>query len=264
MKNLIVVVLLVLANISLIVAQDKVEQKQLLEEGNRQYDAGNYILSEEIYNKALEKDANYGAAQYNLGSANYRNDSFALAEQQFESAASQAKTDNEKADALHNLGNAFMQQKKYEDAVKTYKKSLRINPEDQNTRYNLAYALEKLKQQQNNKDCKNNKDKKDGNKDKGDKDKKDKGDKDKKDKGDKDKKGDQGDENKKNEDQKEGQKDGKGNKKKEQKQATKPMQLSRAQAEKDLDAVNNDEKKLLMKLQRKKEKGKPIKTDKDW
>jgi tetratricopeptide (TPR) repeat protein len=58
--------------------------------------------------------------------------------------------------ALHNLGNCRLMQKNYEAAVEGYKKALKVNPKDEETRYNLAYALKKLKEQQKNE----NKDKK--------------------------------------------------------------------------------------------------------
>jgi tetratricopeptide (TPR) repeat protein len=51
------------------------------------------------------------------------------------------------------IGNAMMQQEQYEEAINAYKEALRKNPNDEDTRYNLAYAQEKLKQQ-NKKDNK--------------------------------------------------------------------------------------------------------------
>ncbi len=48
----------------------------------------------------------------------------------------------------HNIGNSLMEQKKYEESVKSYENSLTNNPKDDDTRYNLAYAQSKLQQQQ--------------------------------------------------------------------------------------------------------------------
>ena len=64
---------------------------------------------------------------------------------------SQAVKSSSMAMNMHNMGNTLMKSNQYKEAVDAYKESLRINPQDQDTRYNLAYALEKLKQQQQNK-----------------------------------------------------------------------------------------------------------------
>lgn len=54
----------------------------------------------------------------------------------------------------HNLGNAYYQKQDYPKAVEAYKNALRKNPNDNETRYNLALALKKeqknKQQQQNN------------------------------------------------------------------------------------------------------------------
>ena len=82
----------------------------------------------------------------------------------------QPKEKNKIAAALHNTGNSLLVDNKIEESIKAYKSSLKANPADNETRYNLAYAQAMLKKQQQNKD--KNKDKKDQNKDK-DKDKQD-------------------------------------------------------------------------------------------
>ena len=53
-----------------------------------------------------------------------------------------------KAAVYHNIGNALCAQQQYAEAVNAYKTSLRNNPKDHETRYNLAYAQQMLKQQQ--------------------------------------------------------------------------------------------------------------------
>ena len=74
--------------------------------------------------------------------------------------------------AWHNIGNCYLQKKDFQQAVDAYKKSLKYNPKDEDTRYNLAYALKnmpkdkkngggtKQKQQNKKEDSKNDKDKK--------------------------------------------------------------------------------------------------------
>src|SRR5690606_11598804 len=118
----------------------------------------------------------------------------------FKQAATTATEKSEKHKAFHNLGNTYMNEKKYTEAVDAYKNALRNNPNDDETRYNLALAKDMLEKNppppQDNED----KDKKDEKKKQDKKDEKSK----EGDKGDEKKDQDKGDEK---EDKKEGDKD---------------------------------------------------------
>ncbi len=109
-------------------------------------------------------------------------------------------------EGYYNAGNAMFRQELYEDALKMYKKSLELNPKDEDTKINIEVTQEKLKEKEKNKDKKDNK--------KDNKDKKDKKDgKDNKDsKGGKDNKQDKGSQGKNGQDQQ-----GQGNKSQDQK-----------------------------------------------
>lgn len=100
------------------------------------------------------------AATYNLGNTIYKSKQFSEAQSFYKQALISAKTKNEKHKAYHNLGNAYMQQKKYDKAVESYKNALKNNPKDEETRYNLALAQQKLKQNPPPKNKPKNKDKK--------------------------------------------------------------------------------------------------------
>lgn len=170
-----------------------------------------------------------------------------------------------------------MKNKEYEKAVETYKEALRNDPTDEETRYNLALAKEMLKKdQQENKDQKDNKDQKEENKDDNkNQDNKEEGDKDKDEKG--ENQDDPKDPNKNGEDNKnpkegEGDKKDQGNEgdKKDEKskegegQKPRPSQLSAQQIKNLLEAMSNEDKKVQEKINAKKVKGTPVKTEKDW
>lgn len=55
-------------------------------------------------------------------------------------AADSLRTDGERAEAFYNLGNAQFKQQKYKEALESYKQSLRLNPADQQAKYNYAYT----------------------------------------------------------------------------------------------------------------------------
>jgi tetratricopeptide (TPR) repeat protein len=137
--------------------------RSLVNDGNSQYKDQKYTDAEVSYRKALEKDQGLVPGHLNLGSALYKQDKADEAIKEYENALMKAESKETKAQAHYNMGNAFMKGQRYQDAVKSYIESLKLAPDDQDTKYNLSYALEKLKQQQQqqNKNDKNKDDKKD-------------------------------------------------------------------------------------------------------
>ena len=92
----------------------------------------------------------------------YKAREFEKASEIYKQGTSQKKSIGEKADAYHNLGNSHMKNKDYKSAIDSYKESLRQNPNDEQTRYNLSEAIRQLsnqqkEQQKNNPNDQNNK-----------------------------------------------------------------------------------------------------------
>jgi len=267
MKNIQYILLLILMLFSskeILAQKDSIalqrKARKLLREGNELYNKKQYTDASVAYQKSLGQNTKYGKASYNLGNALYQNKNYKEAVPQYELTAQTAKDKFTKAEAYHNIGNAMMEQKQYQPAVDAYKNSLRNNPNDDETRYNLAVAQKLLdKEKQDNKDNKDNKDKDDKKKDKK-KDKKDGDDKDKKNK-DKDKK----DQDKEDKGEKNKDKDSKNNENKD-KSKPKPQQgkMTPQQIKQLLESLNNEEKKTQKKMNAQKAKGKKIKQEKDW
>lgn len=196
-------------------------------------------------------------AIYNLGTAQYQQKKFEDAIESFKKSTENYSTKSEgidakmmKAASYHNLGNAYLLKQDASNAIEAYKNALKLNPTDLDTKYNLVFALQEKKKQDQNKDGK-------GDKNKDDK-KEGKGDKNQNKDGNKKEGGDKGDEKKEGEG-----KDGKGDEKG-QEEKPKPGQLSKEQAEKLLDALQNQEKKTQEKMQKIKGKPTPVKVEKDW
>lgn len=251
-------------------------------EGNKDISENNFITAEANYRRAISKNSNNVAASHNLGNAYYNKENYSEAFGRFKQAGETADSKIDKHSAYHNMGNVYMKRKEYEKAVEAYKESLRNNPKDEETRYNLALAKEMLKKQQEeekkndqNKDDQDKEDKEDE-KDKN-QDNKDEGDKDKEDKGEQkeDENKDEGEEGDKGEEKHEENKEGEGDKKEEEKkqpnegdkpqeQKPRPNQLSPQQVQNLLEAMQNEEKKVQEKIDAKKMKGVKIKNEKDW
>ncbi|HEV7232425.1 MAG TPA: tetratricopeptide repeat protein [Bacteroidia bacterium] len=250
-------------------------EKKYLREGNKLYSDKKYKEAEEQYQKARDLNPGNFKGAFNQADAYYKQGKNKEAATQFEELAKTLAGDNKLSSAAyHNQGNALLKDKKYEEAITAYKKALTLNPADDDTRYNLAYAQQMLKQQQNQ-DKKNNKDQKnkDKDKDKKDQDKKDKNkdkkDQDKdKDKKDKDKK-DQGkdkDDKKKDQDKDKDKSDNKDKQKDQPKDKPQPSQanISKDAAQKMLNEMNNNERKIQAKLKKQKEPVRSATIEKDW
>ncbi|MNK03534.1 Tetratricopeptide repeat protein [compost metagenome] len=259
MKQLIIIIYIVLQG-AVVFAQ---KEKKYIHNGNKLYQQQKYAEAEASYRQSVEKTKESVAGNFNLGDALYKQKKFDNAAQKFTEIAASSENKAVKAQAYHNLGNSLLESKKLEESIEAYKKSLINNPKDDQTRYNLAYAQEKLKQQQQQQDKNNkdkNKDKKDQNKKDQNKDQKDKDkqDKDKKDQDKKDQDKDQKDKDKKDKDKKDQ------DKKDQQGQQPQPDKLSKEDAERMLDALKNEEKNTQDKLKNKKAKGVKGRIVKDW
>lgn len=269
--NILILFLILFSTKEIVAQKDTIalqrKARKMVRQGNQLYEKKQYTDASVAYQKALGNSSYYDKASYNLGNALYQNKNFKEALPQYELTAKTAEDKFTKAKAYHNIGNAHMETKNYQGAVDAFKNSLRNNPNDDETRYNLAVAQKLLdKENQDNKDDKNkdNKDKKDQDKKDKDDQNKDK-DKDKKDGDDKDKKDDEDKDGKGDKDQKDKQ-DPKKDDKKDQKQKPKPQQgkMSPQQIKQLLESLNNEEKKTQKKMNAKKAQGKKIKQEKDW
>ncbi len=120
------------------------ETRQLIREGNKLFEEGRYIEAEDRYRQSLEMDGHNNKALFNLGNALYRQGRLEEAKELFNMLSHDELSDPERAKVLHNLGNAFLGSGQIPESIETYKRALRLSPDDDDTRYNLAYALNLL------------------------------------------------------------------------------------------------------------------------
>jgi tetratricopeptide (TPR) repeat protein len=216
---------------------------KVLREGNNFYKKEKFNNATESYSKALQLAPKDVRANFNQGDALFKLNQLEKAQEHYATVAKLTKNSEIQAKAFYNIGNAYYKQEKYEESAKAYKTSLKLNPKDKEAKYNLLMALAKLKQNGGGKNNQKNKDQKE-----------------KKD-------------NKKQDQNQQQQQSGqneqstpKNQQGQQQQQSSKQEQvgLSNEEAEKLLDAVENEENKVQQKLT--KEKGKPgnIKVQKDW
>jgi len=235
-------------------------EKKLIREGNNLFEEDNFSEAEIEYRKSLSEKPGYYKGTFNLGDAMYKQENYEESGKMFNEVAEISDDNNIKASAYYNQGNSFLSENKFKESIEAYKKSLRLKPEDIDAKYNLEYARKKLNEQQQQNQDQNKDQNKDKDQDKKDQDKKDQDKKDQdKDNNEQDKK----DQDKKDQDKKDQNKDGDQNK--DQQQQPPPQQISKQDAQRMLDALKNDEKTTLQKLQKQKAKAaKSSKTEIDW
>ena len=156
--------LLIIFSLLAVLSKGQQDARRLYE-GNLLYERDRLAEAVTMYRQALEANPANRKANFNLGDAIYKSamevksgkmpaavnatvTSDSIAGLMFDAAAEQfAVVANSVSDpdtlhrAWHNIGNCYLQKKDYRQAVEAYKKSLRFDPKDEETRYNLAYAL---------------------------------------------------------------------------------------------------------------------------
>lgn len=254
------------------------QERKFIREGNGLFNGQDFEKAEVEYRKAIDKKALSFEGGFNLGDALYKQKKYEEALQQFSSMAKEEKDKERLGELYHNIGNTLLAMEKTEESIEAYKESLRNRPGSAETKYNLEYARNKQQQQQDqdkdNQDNKDNQDQKDQqNKDNQDQNKDQN--QDQKDQDQKDQNKDQQDKDQQNKDQQDQNKDqnqdNKDNRDKQDQQQQQPQEqqgkISKEDAARLLEALQNDEKNVQEKVQKQKaqeQKAKKMKIEKDW
>lgn len=201
-------------------------------------DTAKFATAETEYRKALNKKTNDVKWNFNLADAIYKQGRFDEAAGKFGELAEKMDIPEEKARVYHNMGNSQLMNSKVDESIESYKKALRQNPTDLETKYNLAYAqlLKKMQEQQQQNQ--------DQNQDKQDQDKQ--------------------DQNKENQDQNKDQQNQQ-NKQDQKQQQQQQNKISKENAEQLLQVLQNDERNIQDKVKKAQAAlAKRAKTEKEW
>ncbi len=217
-------------------------ERDYIRKGNRLFNDSVFVDAEVNYRKALEANPKSTVSMYNLGNTLSQQQKFQDAMEQYVSASKIEKDKMKLAHIYHNMGVIFHSGKDYAKAVEAYKESLRNNPTDHETRYNLALAQKMLKDQEQNQQ--NQDQNQDQNKD-------------------------QQKQDQKQDQNKDKQKDQKQDEKKDQQQPPKSEkkqdnQMSKENAEQLLNSVMQDEKDVQDKVKKQQKVMQGGRLEKDW
>ncbi|GAB4282816.1 MAG: tetratricopeptide repeat protein [Marinilabiliales bacterium] len=224
--------LILIIGISNLFAQ---KEKLYIRKGNKSYYNEEFDKSEEAYKKATEQESktlDHYKALFNLGNAFYKQNKLEESIQQFNSLKNSnfdiSKDDYHKI--YHNLGNSYLMNGKIEESIDAYKEALRNDPNDMETKYNLAYAQHLLKKQQNQQNQQQQNQQ----------------------------------QQQQNQDQQQQQQQNNQDQQHQQQQQPEQNNMNREQAEQLLKAIQNDEDQLQKKLEKEKAKAVQYNVEKDW
>lgn len=238
---------------------NNLEYKYAITKGNVALKNADMLTAKNKFNEAYSINDQYFVAPYNSGITDYvahNTDSSLL---NYDQALSLINDDGIQSGIHHNSGNVYLDKvrqladstqpqadstaalvkESLEKALEKYKLAINANVKNDSAQYNYIYTLNLLKQQEQNQQ--QNQDKNEENKDEEKQDKDDK-----------------------EQDNKDNKQDNNSDDKKDNKEQQQNAKMDKNQALQDLKALENKEKKILEKLNLKKEQGTPAKTDKDW
>ena len=198
--------------------------------GNRYMRDSIYDKAQVEYQKAIERDNTNPISHYNLGNALLYQNKAEDAMKEYDTATRLEKDKKRLSQIYHNMGVVLQAAKQFDKAVACYRKSLRLDPTNNETRYNYALSLYQLKK---NKDNQDNQDQQ---------------------------KDDQGKDEKEEKQQQQQQKQ----EKKDEQQQQQQQQMSRENAEQMLNAAMQDEKATQEKIQRSQQQHQQKRLQKQW
>ena len=116
-------------------------------QGNRLYQQGKYDEALSAYQEAQVEQPDLAELHYNVGNTLHRKEDYQGAAAETLQGLSKADSDL-RAQAYYNLGNSFYRQGQFAEAIAAYEEALKLNPDDQDAKYNLELAQQQLEKQQ--------------------------------------------------------------------------------------------------------------------
>lgn len=195
-----------------------------------------FAEAEAEFRSALQLKPSSFEAAYNLGTALFRQEKYDEALQQLQATTPFANDDKQRlASLFHNLGNSYLFGQNIDQSIEAYKQALRHNPLDDETRYNLIAAM-KLKDEQEEQEEEQQEQQEQEQ---------------------------QEQEQQEQQEQEQEQQEQEQQDQQQQQQQQESEGISRENAERLLQALEEDEKELLEKMNQNREK-QPVRIEKNW
>lgn len=115
----------------------------LNQKGNEHFKNKRYESALDAYRKAQIRKPDQPETRYNLGTTLYQMDQFQEAEANLNQALQNAPTKELKARGWYNFGNTQYRLGQFDKAIEAYRKTLELNPEDKDAKFNLELLQKK-------------------------------------------------------------------------------------------------------------------------
>jgi len=233
------------------------------------YENGQFSEAEVQFRKAGDISNESYEADFNTGAALYNQQKYEETMKQYESLVDRAGDTESMAHVWHNIGNSLLESQQFAPSIEAYKNSLRLNPRDLDTKYNLAYAKKKLQEQEQQQQDQQNQDQdQEGEENQQDKEQDDQQDQEQDNQQDQEQDDqqdqEQDDQQDQDQEQQENQQDQSQDQQEQEQQQPKPQEISKEDAERMLNAIQQQEKDVKEKVDKKKAAVAKVKTAKDW
>jgi Ca-activated chloride channel family protein len=122
---------------------------ELIRNGNEAYALKKYTEARQQYEAAIKQDVKkqYPQAWFNLGNVLFQLSEYPAAVRHFQTFITSTTDPKLQSLAHYNIGTSLLAEKNYADCITSFKQALKLNPGNENARYNLSYALKLLAQQ---------------------------------------------------------------------------------------------------------------------
>jgi Ca-activated chloride channel homolog len=219
--------------------------------GNAMYRNGEYTEAANLYRDALVDVQREGPGRVhtgllnNLGASLFRQGDYEKAASAFSGAVRMASSSDDGVRAMYNAGNAAAMQEELESALDYYTRALLSDPSNQNAKFNYEYVKRQLEEQQDQDQQQEDQDEN-------------------QDQQDQEQNQDQQDQEQNQDQQQQQQQQNQDQQQQEQQeqQPQNPEELTKEEAERLLQALENEEEQLLREIQ--KMDVRPRRVEKDW
>ncbi len=115
-------------------------------EGNRAYAEEKFDEANDKYRDAQVDNPESPIIHFNIGDALYQKRNYEEALKSYQSAVQKSNDPQLQAQGYYNLGNTLFRMDKLQESIAAYQQALKLNPNDEDAKFNLEYVRRKLKE----------------------------------------------------------------------------------------------------------------------
>jgi len=120
--------------------------RRQIAEGNKHYAENKFDEANDKYRDAEVANPESPVVHFNIGDALYKKRKYEEALQAYQKTLQKSDDPQLQAQAYYNSGNTYFRLNKWQESLQSYQEALKLNPNDQDAKYNLEYVRAKIKE----------------------------------------------------------------------------------------------------------------------